>query len=573
MAKRNAKKAGSATPKSTASIFTNPEELERLEAEEARLKEAKSSKPASAPVAPVEPEDPDDPMNAQFPLNYVYLFIDILNETMTLLRFIQLMCWGYIAELVYFNMDKFTWLTPENWLLFGFNLLGVVVSVALAFAKGDKTVALLPEFNHIYLALVPMLYLVIHFDRDLVLCNASLNYFVLDKMHPILSGFSSIVFYQTFTEAEDIMRFVQFMAFFYFCTYALNSGGDETACRAETHLLAVLLTNLVFDHSIVFAHLSLTIAQKLLLSFFVATLLASQVFDFLPQLAGVGLWIAVFYGLTVYQLTAVLESHPLVWLYHYIHDDADRLSLTIVWAGALAVLVPAVFLLAPRLSLNIRRKIWHFAIVIMMTWTRSILTTQIDFTVLALLGTILVFGIIELARSQKIWLVGPWLQQVLLPFQDAKDQGHLNLLYVYLLIGVSWPIVYDYILFGTTASLNRYLGLISLGLGDAMALIIGRRFGTFKWKGSNKSIQGSTAFVVTVVACCVAVDYSMSSTRPGNYIPVKNWENVVVATVITAVLEGTSNMNDNLMVPLVLTGLLLVLDACYPEAMLLAIFK
>lgn len=45
-----------------------------------------------------------------------------------------------------------------------------------------------------------------------------------------------------------------------------------------------------------------------------------------------------------------------------------------------------------------------------------------------------------------------------------------------------------------------YFGVLSLGVGDALASIVGRRMGHVRWSSANgKTLEGSVAFAATVL--------------------------------------------------------------------------
>lgn len=88
-------------------------------------------------------------------------------------------------------------------------------------------------------------------------------------------------------------------------------------------------------------------------------------------------------------------------------------------------------------------------------------------------------------------------------FQDTKDlQGPLNLSYIYLLAGVTIPIVYDYLVNKDTVTIIRYSGLITLGVGDTFASVIGKKFGTFKWNGQQTISTRNNCFYLSVFLLC-----------------------------------------------------------------------
>ena len=92
-----------------------------------------------------------------------------------------------------------------------------------------------------------------------------------------------------------------------------------------------------------------------------------------------------------------------------------------------------------------------------------------------------------------------------------------------------------------------YSGVILLGIGDSAASIIGIRYGTIKWPNTNKTVEGTLAFIVSVLFCYWVVCGSV-------HIP------VVLATVLTGLLEGFSTENDNLFIPIYFLSVYQLLD-------------
>ena len=52
------------------------------------------------------------------------------------------------------------------------------------------------------------------------------------------------------------------------------------------------------------------------------------------------------------------------------------------------------------------------------------------------------------------------------------------------------------------SQLLQYTGILVLGVGDALASIVGKRFGRHRWTATTpKTIEGSLTFAVSVAAC------------------------------------------------------------------------
>ena len=106
---------------------------------------------------------------------------------------------------------------------------------------------------------------------------------------------------------------------------------------------------------------------------------------------------------------------------------------------------------------------------------------------------------IEAVRwSQAIPPVSYFLTEALQPFLDSKDGGSLILTNIYLLVGVSWPLwVYPGPISVQPSPLVLYCGVISVGVADSAASIVGSTAGRLRWPGSDKTVEGSLAAVIS----------------------------------------------------------------------------
>ncbi|KAB5592498.1 Dolichol kinase [Ceratobasidium theobromae] len=148
----------------------------------------------------------------------------------------------------------------------------------------------------------------------------------------------------------------------------------------------------------------------------------------------------------------------------------------------------------PTLSRNGRRKYFHALAVLMfvpgISWDPA-------FTHLALSLAFALFTFAEYIRYFAIYPFGAAVHVFLSEFLDEKDSGTAILSHFYLLTGCALPVWLE--------SPWRVLGLagvIVLGVGDALASIIGKRLGTSRWfPSSGKTVEGTVAFAVSVLAC------------------------------------------------------------------------
>ena len=83
--------------------------------------------------------------------------------------------------------------------------------------------------------------------------------------------------------------------------------------------------------------------------------------------------------------------------------------------------------------------------------------------------------------------------------------GHLVVSHLFLLIGIAAPVWFtmtgeygERSAIGVTdrhTSIAMLSGLLTLGARDAVASIIGKKFGRHKWLGPRKSMEGTAAFI------------------------------------------------------------------------------
>lgn len=571
-----AKRSKTAKPKpgqSTAAIFADEQ----------------SRKAVEQPAAPVAkpPVENDDPRSYAFPLNYIFQAQDFANDHMNFCKFVQILVLGYITQVFYLtDVEKLKKLAP----LVGFNVLGVVLGLVLTYTSTLKKYTkeperllhpVMPEFELMYAIYLPAAYSLVTDSRFLVV-NLALNYAVVENLHPLAKFASSVMFYEVYnTEERAPTTYYVALAFFYYLfttsIAAVNQGSDNTKTqlskevlelddidsaqvsnntsgvnvtlsKTEIHLLGVFVVNLLFNATSE-APVPVVIFQKLVVSLLGSTLLSwplYKLYSAYPYKLGVpvlaGAFGAAFYYATNFQLEPVLGAEPLVWLYDYIRESEFRVQVLTAWVGALVILVPTVYFLSNTLALNTRRKVWHYVLLGSIAYP---LVADRDFTALALFGLLLVFVVVEFLRSTRFTFVGQFLYDQLKIFQDFKDlKGPLNLSYIFLVVGVTIPVAYD-LIYSDATTITSYIGIITLGVGDSFASVVGRKYGSIKWRSGTKSIQGTAAFFVSTAAAFYAVDKYLLVQK------VTNWENLLISTFLAALVEGTATLNDNFLIPVV----------------------
>lgn len=188
-----------------------------------------------------------------------------------------------------------------------------------------------------------------------------------------------------------------------------------------------------------------------------------------------------------------------------------RLLLISYWAPILLIGLLAVFSLTTVAEVDTRRKVFHGVMVAMM-----LPSTFIDPCACALALTLIlaVFLLLEVIRAGQVSPLGEAIGRFVAPYVDGRDlRGPVVISHLFLLIGCAVPLWFslasiaregdlpwkDWDLLEDTREVAMVAGVVCVGMGDAAASLIGRRYGRHKWIWvGGKSIEGSAAFVLAV---------------------------------------------------------------------------
>uniref|UniRef100_A0A0W0F7P5 dolichol kinase n=1 Tax=Moniliophthora roreri TaxID=221103 RepID=A0A0W0F7P5_MONRR len=184
----------------------------------------------------------------------------------------------------------------------------------------------------------------------------------------------------------------------------------------------------------------------------------------------------------------------------------------------------------PTLRLNARRKFFHALAVVMFV---PGVAFDPAFTHLCFSAAFALFTFAEYVRYFAIYPFGASIHLFMNEFLDQKDSGTAILSHFYLLTGCAgslWLEKYVFVLatpclrcprssegsvivpecslsirhhsFDSGSPLLEFTGILVLGVGDALASIVGKRVGIHRWSPtSSKTLEGSVAFTVSVVIC------------------------------------------------------------------------
>ncbi|EHK96834.1 putative Uncharacterized membrane protein C63.10c [Glarea lozoyensis 74030] len=248
-------------------------------------------------------------------------------------------------------------------------------------------------------------------------------------------------------------------------------------------------------------------------------------------------------------------------------DANTRLILCAYWIGIIIVGLLVVFRLSAVYEVDTRRKVFHFMMVAML-----LPATYVDptFAALALALMLSIFLLLDLFRASQLPPLSKSLAYFLTPYVDGRDlKGPVVISHIFLLIGCAIPL---WLSLGTlprsghdhlagwelpTREVSMVSGVVCVGLGDAAASLIGRRYGRHKWIwGGGKSIEGSVAFAAAV---WTALMFAKLWLRVGGW-PANNYDSWFLTIGKSGVAAGLASLteavltggNDNVVVPVVL---------------------
>ncbi|AMD19665.1 HCL486Wp [Eremothecium sinecaudum] len=422
-------------------------------------------------------------------------------------------------------------------------LLGTAVAFGVGNAVwyrpgGSQIIKTLPSFNTVYLLFLPFM-LSLLFNRDLVLvnCAMALNISLIPVFIRLPIQFAILLF--NYGYHDDALRnlvalFINSFACFMLEHISELKSLDETECN----LFSILLTNVIFlIHSdsrpfLILKTCMLAFLAGVLVNYSVLTL-CRPIHPMFRTLTLLTMFAIVYTGfiLKFLHIDKVNNGNALIWLLRFIWQSKTRMTILSCWIASLFLLFPNVFFFKSKMSLNMSRKIWHFLLLPLVVPSMLI---EPEFTSIALAGIMTTFFVVEYFRYMELAPLGTFINSQFYHFADYRDlKGPLIVSYIYLMLGVSFPLLVN----------QSLVGIISLGVGDSLASIVGKNYGRNRWPGTRKTIEGTVAFVFsTAMFALVAQRYfgAFKGLSDGR---------IILACVLSGVLEGNSTLNDNLLIP------------------------
>ena len=255
----------------------------------------------------------------------------------------------------------------------------------------------------------------------------------------------------------------------------------------------------------------------------------------------------------------------ILWLFHFVFlEDAARRAVVGGWTLLLTISLPLMLLLARshRCSNIILRKGYHVLAVALFL---PALLRQPQLLGVALAVAFAVLVAVEVVRCGTIPGVSDRVQAFMSSFVDSRDCGVVFVTHFTLLLGLALPVWLSNAMNDSSPALvvntlwpGALAGIVATGVGDAAASVVGSSCGRIcVAPGSQKTVEGTVAGGVAMVVAWVGMVHAHwippSSVLVGGGAAVRDrggWAMLVGASVLSSVLEASTDQLDNMFIPL-----------------------
>lgn len=255
-------------------------------------------------------------------------------------------------------------------------------------------------------------------------------------------------------------------------------------------------------------------------------------------------------------LTIIDNKYAITILWNFVFKDVERSIIVGLYILFLALASTAVVwqIQKNQKSSSAIRKIFH--ILIVMVYVPGMMY-QCNFLFTASVVILALLVVLELSRVIKLYPVYEALESSVSAFIDEKDAGKVAFTPLYLLAGCSLPLWIhnspcDLIDSCSFEFLPLLSGILSIGIGDTFASIIGSKLGRHKWSGkSQKSVEGTIASILSQAAfiyCLHFFGFLYLNTRLSAICG--------IAVISNALIEAFTNQVDNLILPIITYAIL-----------------
>lgn len=252
------------------------------------------------------------------------------------------------------------------------------------------------------------------------------------------------------------------------------------------------------------------------------------------------------------QFVQDFDMHPLLWVVRFVFmEPVKRLSLCLYWVCVIYLSVLRFYNISKNSKIEriLLRKYYHLMAVLMFL---PAVILQPKFLDLAFGAALAVFLTLEIIRVWRIWPLGQLVHEFMNAFTDHRDSDLLIVSHFSLLLGCALPI---WMSSGyNDRPLAPFAGILSLGIGDTMASMVGHKYGVLRWsKTGKKTIEGTAAGITSVLVACSVLFPHLAST---GYFLTEHWISLLLAVTVSGLLEAYTAQLDNAFIPLVFYSLL-----------------
>ena len=268
-----------------------------------------------------------------------------------------------------------------------------------------------------------------------------------------------------------------------------------------------------------------------------------------------------------YYIYTNLKVEIIQWLISYClnHDkNVFRLGFYVV---ALIILVPVIPFVVRRYELTTitSRKLFHLLSIVLFSY--DIAMSHTIFLHIAMAGATVVFFIIEMFKVVvPLSNVQKTIMLYVAPYLDNRDKNRpIIVSHIYLLLGCALPVwLVNIAKLHSTNDTNNIsmvekaynlllpVGLVTVGVGDTVAAIVGSNYGRSKWiSGSNRSYEGTLAGFAASVAVWYMFYNLYVDENEGNMIFQMGFKRGgLFIAISSSLLEAITDESDNLVVPI-----------------------
>ncbi|KAJ2451917.1 dolichol kinase [Coemansia sp. RSA 2424] len=329
-------------------------------------------------------------------------------------------------------------------------------------------------------------------------------------------------------------------------THRVSSGGkrapDQAYWESRMHVLCLEA-----------AVLSLYLAVSVLARIAATNALEKRARRGMPGLLLLGAVFGGFGALALALVSYISQTNPVRWILGTVLGSRAHIAVLAYWIALLAV-AGIVYALAmakggsvsgssAKFVLHVKRKSYHILAVLTfvpgLVYARPLL--HMGFAV-ALAG----FVAAECMRALDIGPCNKPIDAFMRRFIDYRDAGPIVTAHFYLLLGCAVPVW-----LGGHSSVAGLAGVLSLGVADTAASMVGMKLGRVRWPGTAKTVEGTAGFCLSLLLAIGAV-----LRLEGADVSAGRWACYAAACLVLGVLEALTEQNDNLVVPLCMYALM-----------------